>query len=108
MFSVHRLNIASVKFAVALNPPTFEVNHSNVYASVAISEREVILIDADVRFGHTYIDKQFEPVRNSLVQLLKNWDLLQADVKHIINSHLYFDHCCNSQLFSKAKIIVQA
>lgn len=108
MFSVYRLPMASVKLAGKLNPPSFEDGHINVYAYLAISEQAVILVDTGVGFGDAYIDKQFEPERNSLLQLLNDFDVVPADVTHIINTHLHFDHCGNNRLFPKAKIVVQA
>lgn len=106
--SVHRLHMASVNLAGQFNPPTFLDTRIEVYAYLAITETDVLLIDTGIGEGNEYIERTFEPRRTPIAEELARFGLETADVNLLVNSHLHFDHCGNNRLFPGAEIFVQA
>jgi len=105
--SVHRLALASVRLPGRYNPPTFSDTRINVYAYLVIAHPAVILIDTGVGSGNRHVDARFEPRRRSLEDELGRFGVVVADVTHVVNSHLHFDHCGNNDLFRRAETFIQ-
>ena len=107
-YSVHRIHYASVRLSGQYNPPSFEDTRIEVFGYLALSSQIAIVIDTGVGWGNDYIDRTFEPDRNSIEEQLSNFGVSVNDVAYVVNSHLHFDHCGNNRLFTNAHIVIQS
>jgi len=107
-YSIYRLPMATVNYFEPRNEAYILSGRVEVYAYLAVSGSQAVLIDSGVGTGNPYIEETFEPNRSDLTAELAKFDIRPTDIKLLVNSHLHFDHCGNNQLFSNAEIFVQA
>ncbi len=105
MVEVHPLLLATVLQAEEYRVPQVP-DPLPVYAFLICDGNINILMDTGVGTGVAVINKRYQPQRFSLVEALALHQVALADIDHLVNSHLHFDHCGNNVLFSGLDIVV--
>jgi N-acyl homoserine lactone hydrolase len=66
-----------------------------------------ILVDTGVGRGHSLIDRAYRPERGDLAAALAGHGLATGDVRHVVNTHLHFDHAGRNLEFTASAFHVQ-
>lgn len=106
-FTIYRIDAARVNLSGQYNPPGFEDTRIDVFAYLLVGTNQIVLVDTGVGEGSEFVEKNFAPERNDLVQALSVLNVSPLDVSVVVNSHLHYDHCGNNRLFKHARFYIQ-
>jgi glyoxylase-like metal-dependent hydrolase (beta-lactamase superfamily II) len=78
-----------------------------VYAYVVLHPEGPLIFDTGIGEAHPGIDALYRPSRRSLDGEISNIGLATDDIRHVVNSHLHFDHCGGNPSFPRRPIHAQ-